>query len=96
MLTKIRTELIFAAAALMGLLSLTALLTFGLRSLPFVILAHGFLIWALVKSETEGFIKNGTSRPGDVQREFHPLQSFVLFLIALAQVAIAAYQVLVT
>ena len=65
-------------------------------SLPFVVLAHGYLVWALVKSETDGFIKiQGMPRAGDPQREFHPLQSFILFLIVIAQIAVSAYTVLV-
>jgi hypothetical protein len=98
MLKTVRTEFIFAAAALVGLLSLAALINGGvtLLSLSVVLPAHGFLIWTLVKSDTDGFIKiHGMPRAGDPQREFHPLQSFILLLIAIAQVAIAAYQVLV-
>jgi len=96
MLKKVRTEIIFTSAALFGLLSLAAVMNAGLVSIPFVLLAHGFLIWALVKSETDGFIKiKGMPRAGDPQREFHPLQSFILFLIAIAQVAVSAYTVLV-
>lgn len=96
MLKRLRTEFIFSAAALLGLLSLAAIFNVGLMSLPFVVLSHGLLVWALVKSETEGFIKlKGMPRAGDPQREFHPLQSFILLLIAIAQVAISAYMVLV-
>ena len=96
MLKKLRTEFVFGTAGLIGLLSVAALFSLGLKSIPFVLLAHGYLIWALVKSETDGFIKtHGMPRAGDPQREFHPLQSFVLFIIALTQVAVAAYHVLV-
>ncbi len=97
MLRRIRTELIFAVAALAGLLSLAAITKVGMQSLPFVVLAHGLLIWSIVKSETDGFIEtHGMPRAGDPQREFHPLQAFILFLIALAQLAMAAYLVLTT
>jgi hypothetical protein len=34
-------------------------------------------------------------RAGDPQREFHPLQSFILLLIVVTQVALSAYKVLV-
>ena len=98
MFKTVRTEFIFAVAALLGLLSLAALINAGvtLLSLCVVLPTHGFIIWALVKSETDGFIKiHGMPRAGDPQREFHPLQSFILLLVAIAQVAIAAYQVLV-
>ena len=96
MLKKLRTEIIFAAAALVGLLSLAGIINMGLSTLPFVIAAHGFLVWALVKSETEGFIKiHGMPRAGDPQREFHPLQSFILLVIVVIQVALSAYMVLV-
>ena len=96
MLKKLRTEFVFATAALLGLLSVAAIFNLGLTAIPLVLVAHGYLIWALVKSETDGFIKiHGMPRAGDPQREFHPLQSFILFIIALAQVAISAYQVLV-
>ena len=96
MFKKVRTEIIFTAAALLGLLSLAALLNAGLQSIPFVLLVHGFLIWTLVKSETDGFIKTkGMTRAGDPQREFHPLQSLIIFLITVAQVAVSAYTVLV-
>lgn len=96
MLKRLRTEFIFSVAALLGLLSLAAIYNIGLISLPFMIASHGLLVWALVKSETEGFIKlRGVPRAGDPQREFHPLQSFILLLIAIAQVATSAYLVLV-
>ena len=96
MFKTIRTEVIFASAALLGLLSLAAVINAGLMGIPVVLLAHGFLIWSLVKSETDGFIKSqGMPRAGDPQREFHPLQSFILLLIAIAQVAVSAYTVLV-
>ena len=96
MFKKLRTEFIFASAALIGLLSVAALINAGMIAIPFVLLAHGYLIWALVKSETDGFIKiKGMPRAGDPQREFHPLQSFILLLIAIAQVAVSAYHVLV-
>ncbi len=96
MFKTLRTEFIFTVAALVGLLSLAAIINAGLISIPFILFAHGFLIWALVKSETDGFIKSkGMPRAGDPQREFHPLQSFILFLIAIAQVAVSAYTVLV-
>ena len=96
MLKKLRTEFIFAVAALIGLLSLAGLVNIGLKTLPFVVLAHGFLVWAIVKSETEGFIRTrGMPRAGDPQREFHPLQSFILLIIVVAQVALSAYKVLV-
>ena len=78
--------------------SLAALINLGVTwlSLGIVLPVHGFLIWSLVKSETDGFIKiHGMPRAGDPQREFHPLQSFILLLVAIAQVAISAYQVLV-
>lgn len=96
MLKKLRTEIIFATSALLGLLSLAGLINMGLVVLPFVVLVHGFLVWALVKSESEGFIKaHGMPRAGDPQREFHPLQSFILLVIVVAQVALSAYKVLV-
>lgn len=96
MLKKVRTEIIFAVVGSTGLLSVAALLNLGLVTLPFVVVAHGMLIWALVQSESGGFIKTrGTPRSGDPQREFHPLQSFILFLIVLVQVAVGAYMVLV-
>ena len=96
MFKKLRTELVFTVAALLGLLSLAALANAGLRALPVVLFSHGLLIWALVKSETDGFVKiHGMPRAGDPQREFHPLQSFILLLIAIAQVAFSAYKVLV-
>ena len=96
MFKKVRTEIIFTAAALLGLLSIAAVVNVGMLSIPFVLLIHGFLIWSLVKSETDGFFKSkGMPRAGDPQREFHPLQSFILFLITIAQIAVSAYTVLV-
>jgi hypothetical protein len=96
MFRTLRTEIVFAFAALLGLLSLAALINLGKVAVPFVLLAHGFLVWALVKSETDGFFKlKDMPRAGDPQREFHPIQSLMLFLIAIAQVALSAYEVLV-
>lgn len=91
-----RTEIIFAAAALFGLLSLAALINAGKSAIPVILAAHGFLVWAIVKSEKQGFFKTREMpRAGEPQRAFHPIQSFLLFLIALAQVALSAYEVLV-
>ncbi|MGA7305293.1 MAG: hypothetical protein WBW88_10485 [Rhodothermales bacterium] len=95
MLKKVTTEIVFAIAGISGLLSIAAMLTWGLATIPFAVLVHGLLIWTLVKSETEGFFKGrGMPRAGDPPREFHPLQSFILFAIALAQVSVSAYLVL--
>ena len=95
MLKKVTTELIFAVSGIAGLLSTAALLSWGLQSIVFAVPAHGLLIWALVKSETDGFFEGREMpRAGDPPREFHPLQSFILFLIALAQVSVSAYLVL--
>ena len=95
MLKKVTTEIIFAVTGIAGLLSIAAMLTWGLPAVPVAVLVHGLLIWALVKSETEGFF-GGREMPrsGDPPREFHPLQSFILFVIALAQVSVSAYLVL--
>lgn len=95
MIKKLTTEVIFAVSGSAGLLSAAAMLSWGLSMVPFVVLAHGLLIWSLVKSETDGFF-GGREMPraGDPPREFHPLQSFILLIIALAQVAISAYLVL--
>lgn len=95
MLKKVTTEIIFAVTGIAGLLSIAAMLTWGLTTIPIAVLVHGLLIWSLVKSETEGFF-GGREMPraGDPPREFHPLQSFILFIIALAQVSVSAYLVL--
>ncbi|HEX9659933.1 MAG TPA: hypothetical protein VGA18_06500 [Rhodothermales bacterium] len=95
MFKRITTEVIFAVAGIAGLLSIATLFNWGLQAIPLAVLAHGLLIWALVKSETEGFF-GGREMPraGDPPREFHPLQSFVLFVIALGQVTVSAYLVL--
>jgi hypothetical protein len=91
-----RTEIVFAGAALIGLLSLAALINLGKVAIPVILTAHGVLVWAMVKSETDGFFKvKDMPRAGDPQREFHPLQSIILFIIAIAQVALSAYEVLV-
>jgi heme A synthase len=94
MLKRLRTEFIFAVAGGLGLLSVALVLRSGVQWIPFLVLAFGFIVWALVKSETEGFIKiHGMPRAGDPQREFHPLQSFILLVIVILQVAIGAYMV---
>ena len=95
MLKKVTIEIIFAVSGIAGLLSVAALVNFGLTAIPFAVLAHGLLIWVLVKSETEGFF-GGREMPraGDAPRELHPLQSFILFVIALGQVTVSAYLVL--
>ena len=95
MLERQRTEIVFSLCSLLGLLSVIVLIGFLMDSFLFVIPIHGLIIWALVKSETEGFFKSkDMPRAGDPPREFHPLQSFVLFLIVIAQVALSAYFVL--
>lgn len=95
MLKKVTTEIIFAVSGIAGLLSIAALMSWGLTAIPFAVLAHGLLIWALVKSETDGFFdRREMPRAGDPPREFHPLQSFILFMIALGQVTVSAYLVL--
>jgi hypothetical protein len=95
MLKKLTTEILFAISGMAGLLSIAALMSWGLKTIPFAVLAHGLLIWCLVKSETDGFF-GGREMPraGDPPREFHPLQSFILFVIALAQISVSAYLVL--
>ncbi len=92
-----RTEMIFTIAAMLGLLSIATLFA----DLPLMVIlasvvcAHGVIVWALIKSDREGFIKiNRMPRAGDPQREFHPVQSFVLMIVAVLQVVLSAYTVL--
>ena len=88
MLKKARTEIIFTVAALIGLLSIALLFTTNpmILNLSVLVPAFGFIIWSLVKSETEGFIKiTRMPRAGDPQREFHPVQSFILLVIDFAE-----------
>lgn len=94
---KYRTEIIFTLCAMMGLLSIAALFADVdlVPMMSFVVISFGLIVWALVKSDREGFIKiNRMPRAGDPQREFHPVQSFVLMLVAILQVVMSAYTVL--
>ncbi|MEM1269584.1 MAG: hypothetical protein AAF752_15745 [Bacteroidota bacterium] len=94
---KYRTEMIFTVAAVLGIVGVALLFSSmsNFIRLPVLVLGFGVIVWALVKSDKEGFIKiTRMPRAGDPQREFHPVQSFILVGIAIAQFTIGAYKML--
>jgi hypothetical protein len=95
MLRKLRTELIFTFVALAALLSIAAVLGRGLLFVPAVVLAFGLNVWAVTQSEREGFFRSrGMPRAGDPQRQFHPVQTTILFILMFLQVGVTSFVIL--
>jgi len=95
MFRKIRTELIFTTVAFMALISIAAVLGRGLQFIPLVVLAFGFNVWAVTQSDRNGFFRTrGMPRAGDPQRQFHPVQTVILFILMFLQVGVSSFAIL--
>ena len=95
MLKTLRTEIIFTFVALTAVLSVSLVLGKGLIFVPAVVIAFGLNVWAITQSERDGFFRtHGMPRAGDPQRQFHPVQTTILFVLMFLQISITSFVIL--
>lgn len=88
-------EAIFAAVALLTLLSIGLVFTVGVAFIPVAVLVFGLNVWVIAKSDREGFMgRRGMPRAGDPEQHLHPVQTAILVILLVLQVVFVSYQIL--
>ncbi len=92
MLAHYRTAVVFWSAFTLSVFSMGLLYVLGSLLLILLIISIAFNVWAVIKSDREGFVRSSELRRAhEPARHFNGAQVLVIFSLVIVQVTLGAY-----